>query len=183
MGRNKKFVKEESTIESAFDLGRSTMEELKDEMDEWRENMEGAGTGLENTGKFETIQETASTLEDAHCEIETVEIPAKLNGWPVEYSYLKPYGRKPMSRYDRSGMAQSALEGVLDVLESIVTAFEEKSKDGHAESDVEVLQADQLRDLDDEALEELVTQIKDIQSEIENSKDGLEQAEFPGMFG
>lgn len=185
---NKKLVKVESTIEDAFSLGRDEMESLRDEMQEWRENMEGAGTGLENTEKFSVISETADALETGLCEIESIEIPETLHGWPVEYTYVRPYGRKPMSRADRSSMAHSALESVCGVLEAIVEGIDEHREgviEGNRspkDDEMAILEADQIAGLDDEALIDLDDKIKEIQSGIENAMSELENVEFPGMF-
>ena len=65
---------------SLIEEGKSELDSLADEMESWRDNMEG--TNLENTQKYETISECADTLrtgfddvENALVELEGVEFP------------------------------------------------------------------------------------------------------------
>jgi hypothetical protein len=65
-----KYIKCESTILEALD--GSAFEELRDEMTEWRDNMEG--TGLESTDKFQAVSECADALENAAVEEKAQEV-------------------------------------------------------------------------------------------------------------
>lgn len=180
MGRNKKVMKETTTIEAAFGVAKDEIQALSDEMGEWRDNLQG--TGLENTGKFETIQETAYALEMVRDNLEYHDLPEVLNGWPVEYTYLRPYGRKPMSRYDRSSMALNALYAVASILSLIRDAWDEKKKPGAASEDVAILEADQLRGLNEEQMEELLERAKEVEDACEEACSELENVEFPGFY-
>ena len=60
--------------------GLADIEALKDEIEEWRDGMEG--TNLENTQKYEDLNECAdaletgySDIEDAVSELENIEFP------------------------------------------------------------------------------------------------------------
>jgi hypothetical protein len=59
-----KYIACKSTVLDALD--GSAFEELRDEMVEWRDNLEG--TGLESTDKFQAVSECADTLESAEVE-------------------------------------------------------------------------------------------------------------------
>ena len=186
MGKNKKMMKEVTTLDAAFSMGCDEIGSLAEEMGEWRDNM--SGTNLESTSKYEDVDETASSLENIHGNLEGQEMPNVMQSWPVEYSYIRPYGKKPMSRYDRSSMACSALQAITDTFQIILDALEEKREgitEGNRSPDESlllVLDADQIKDLDDEALEKLGDEIKDIQSEIEDAISELENVEFPGFY-
>jgi len=52
-----------------IDQGYSMVSDLADEMESWRDNM--SGTNLENTEKYNTVDECAETLRSAADEIET----------------------------------------------------------------------------------------------------------------
>lgn len=62
--------------------GLGEVESLAEELRSWADNMSGAGTGLENTDKYQRLDEAAGTLESAKESIESevsnlegVEIP------------------------------------------------------------------------------------------------------------
>jgi len=54
---------------SKIDEGLSEIEALADEMDSWRDNMQG--TNLENTEKYSRVEETADTLRQGYDDIES----------------------------------------------------------------------------------------------------------------
>lgn len=59
----------EVDLASVFDLGE--IESLKEEIEEWRDNMEGAGTNLETTEKFTTVSECADALDGIYNDLES----------------------------------------------------------------------------------------------------------------
>ena len=65
MSRAKRLEKALEEIRS----GLGTVEELRDEIDNWKTNLEG--TNLENTEKYSLLEETFDTLEQSHDEIES----------------------------------------------------------------------------------------------------------------
>jgi chromosome segregation ATPase len=57
-----------------FDDVRSEIQSLSEEMRSWADNMEGAGTGLENTEKYERVSEAADILEEQGSEFEDIDV-------------------------------------------------------------------------------------------------------------
>lgn len=72
---NKEFISqkigEARTLIENIDFGE--FESLKYEMESWASNMEG--TNLECTSRYETVSETASTLEDIISNLEDISAP------------------------------------------------------------------------------------------------------------
>ncbi len=65
---------------SQIDEGMSEIEALTDEMEQWRDNMQG--TNLESTERYSRVEEAAETLrqcyddlENAKSELDNVEFP------------------------------------------------------------------------------------------------------------
>jgi DNA repair exonuclease SbcCD ATPase subunit len=211
--RNKKLVK--SSVGSpaeAVDSAHGVIEELMTEMQEWRDNIEG--TGLENTEKFQTISESADMLEsgenylqDAVSSMEDIACDRE-----VEYSYLQPYGRKPMNRADRFGEASSLLESAADVLEGYIEEIREEASAAREEADEAVFEAEEARDAakekgDAEAEAKAEAEVKAAEEKVKEAEEKAEKAEekaqavedavqqirdaygecesveFPGMFG
>jgi hypothetical protein len=112
---------------------------------------------LESTDKYQRVSEAAETLESAEDTVQEALYAMEEHDldWDceVEYSYLKPYGRKPMSRYDRLGEATSLLAGAQEALEERANEVREEAeqarKDADAASDA-VTEAEEARDEADE---------------------------------
>jgi hypothetical protein len=194
----KKLIRD--SIESplfALQHGHSIVEELKDEMGDWRDNMEGAGTGLENTDKFQRVSEAADTLESAEESLreaaETAEAleNATLPVTPVEYSYYKPYGRKMPSRYDRLGEATSVLQGALEIIDAFVQNLRDEADDPTTDdevdlesmSDAEREAAEKAAEEADEKANDAVEEVEGIADQIREAIDECQSVDFPGMFG
>lgn len=162
MSRRKKTAqKRESTIGQLLE-SYTAVEELKDEMSEWRDNMEGAN--MTNVPKFEEVQEAADTLDSAYSQLESAvdditsikdEKFEALLEVKVEYSYF-PFGRK-MSRSDRLADATEDVRRAYDRLTELLD-----SEEG-LDPDVKRTAADAL-------------------DEVEGALTELEAVSFPGMF-
>jgi len=63
---SKKRVKCEETIREALEYAGSAIEELKTEIEEWKENLES--NDMDHLPKYEEVEECYSTLEDAELE-------------------------------------------------------------------------------------------------------------------
>lgn len=57
---------------SMLDDAKSIIEELRDEIEQWKTGMEG--TNLENTQKYQDLEECYSTLDDAVSNLENMEL-------------------------------------------------------------------------------------------------------------
>lgn len=126
-----KSVQHESTVGALVADAISELESLKDEMGEWRDNMEG--TGLENTSKYEQVQEAADTLESYVSEIEVPEALEDVKAtW---YESVNKNKRRGASRAVRLGNAVSMLQAAAEALtdnetegaEDLVSEIEELS--------------------------------------------------------
>ena len=105
------------TVKSFIEDAKGELESLHEEMTEWMENMEGAGTNLESTEKYERVQEAAELLET--WEHNELEVPEKVECIGVDTIHLSSYGRKPTPRWMRLSNAINMLEAVSGALEDL----------------------------------------------------------------
>lgn len=81
------------TVEDALSNAEGELESLRDEMTDWRDNMDG--TGLENTDKYSEVEEAAS-------ELEGIKVPEAPEGMPdIKFVFLPDLS-------DRTGRAHRA---------------------------------------------------------------------------
>lgn len=156
MGRYKSIVLEAS-IKDVITDGQQDLEELKDEMCEWRDNMDG--TPAENTPKFEIVTETADAMENMETvDVDTLPEDRGILEAKVTFSNQKvTSGRqKTPSRAYRCSNACAGLEAAAEFLEEVTL-----------EATAEEIQED---------CHQMATELREIISTVE----GLE---FPGMYG
>jgi uncharacterized coiled-coil DUF342 family protein len=55
-----------------FEEATSELSSLAEEMRSWADNMEGAGTGLENTDKYQRVSDAADILENEQSELDGI---------------------------------------------------------------------------------------------------------------
>lgn len=162
MARRKKTPQQrESTIIELLNT-YTDIEELKDEMVEWRDNMDGAN--MSHLPKYDEVSEAADTLENAELEravsdLEEIkdEAFAALLETKVTYQYYPTAGRS-MSRQDR----------LSDAVEDVRRGYERLSE---FVDDLTVAMPADVRQDAREALDEIESQLND-----------LENVSFPGMF-
>ena len=58
-----------------FEEATSELSSLAEEMHSWADNMEGAGTGLENTDKYQRVSDAADILEEQASELDGIGFP------------------------------------------------------------------------------------------------------------
>jgi|SRR5215831_11280017 len=157
MARVRKHREVKSTIADAVSYAYSELEELGNEVREVVDN--ASGTNRENTGRIQTLGETADTLES----ISDPTIDEELGKVEVTYHEMLPRSRRHgLSRGDRRDNATGALDAVIQVLEEmeeVQSAFKG---------------ADQNKD---------ETDYRGLIEDLERMKDEAESAEFPGMYG
>lgn len=165
-----KSVTTEMEISSA--LTCSDIESLRDEITEWRDNMDS--NGLENTPKYEEVSECADGLDT----VDNLEDPlsglvaiAEKEGFGEEMLKVTTYvnrrkGRGP-ARWVRLSNEVSAIRVGIERMN------EEKEKK-------EAILQEQEEE--DETLRELVNEIDDHVSELEGYLDELDGISFPGMY-
>jgi len=138
------------SVESAFEAGKSDIEGLAEEMSSWRDNM--SGTSLENTEKYQTVEEAANTLENAQNSLDQIEIPEKMLEEKVTFNEVR---KKGYPRWVRLSNATAALQAVADLLH----------EKGEADNASEEEQA-----------------MTDAADKIQAAIDEVEGVDFPGMF-
>lgn len=146
---------EEGTVEEC--TSEADLQTLAEEMTNWRDNM--AGTALEQTQKFSTVEEAANQLEELVSRLEGVDVPDDCLALKVSWSELTPRSkRRSISRATRAANIGNQLEAAASALNSWALP-------GPNISEEEVEQA-----------EEAATELEEIAGE-------LGSIEFPGMFG
>lgn len=150
-----------SDVESCISDAASDVGELKDEIETWRDNM--SGTALENTTKFEAVEDCLSTLEDLVDNLERIDTGV-LDGLPlpvVTYHVMVPRSkRKSPSRATRLSNAESMVSAAIETLRDYLSELEEA--DTHSEAN------EDARD----ALESLIDELDALEWSID----------FPGMY-
>jgi predicted RNase H-like nuclease (RuvC/YqgF family) len=198
-----KTVSCETTIEAAILDGLMEVESLKDEMCETRDIMEEKFFG---TSRFQTISDTADTLENVEFSPDVPEcLPEDAK---VTYYEDKPYGRSSLSRAMRMSNAISMIsagvagvEAYMEKLSSDKSDLEAKAEEIRDDANDEIDGNDELtpeqkakaRDDADYAATEVEKQAEQLQDqydaleefkdEIENTISEIENVEFPGMYG
>jgi DNA repair exonuclease SbcCD ATPase subunit len=165
-----KNVKTRIELESA--LTCSDIESLRDEITEWRDNMDGSG--LENTSKYEEVSECADGLDN----VDSLDDPlsgllesAEKMGIKEEMVEVSQYvnrrkGRGP-ARWVRLSNEMSAIragvERIKEEIEKKETILQEQEEE-------------------DEDLREVVDEANEHAEELEGCLEELENVSFPGMY-
>lgn len=175
----RKRVEETLTVNDALEKALSDLQQLSDEMDSWRSNMEG--TNLEYTMKYEQVSECAdilmeqaSNLEDVKDEIQSLE-EINLDEF-IHVVFLKPYSRYE-SRQTRLDRVLAYLHGVKDELEAEKDTLEEKVDELEEIEEQTKEQTEQM-----EKLESVVDTLQDCLNELEDIVTELEYVDFPTMY-
>lgn len=123
----------ELTVESAVTDAQSGAEELRDELQEWFDNMP---ENLQNGSKAEEIQEAIDALEDVINA--DITIPDAVKDLPVQFQFSR---KRRQSRANRAADFCSLMEAAAAVVENHVEESDE---------------------LDDEAADEIQTFLSDL---------------------
>lgn len=164
------------TIDGAFEEGKDEAICLKDEIVEWKDNMEA--NSMEAMPKYDEVSEAADALESGADSLESLEVPECLQG--VEVTYTVDTRRKAQSRSGRMGNALNALGAAKAGAEAWLEDNEE----------LEANEDDEDRDEDDELVtqaeaderEEQCSAVQEFIDELENAYGELEGVNFPGMY-
>jgi cysteinyl-tRNA synthetase len=161
------------SLAGCIESAASVVEELKGEIEEWRDNMES--NNMEHMPKFEEVSECYDALEQLlDGELDSVEVPEFLQDLPV--TYTQDTRRSSTSRASRLGNAESELDAaaarVREWLEDNETLeANDNSDDTEIVTEADVQERDDQREQAEELadkLEELVGQFGDVN--------------FPGMY-
>ena len=164
---------ETASVGGLVDEFYNTCQELRDELQDWKDNIEEKFSGTE---KYSTLEESVNTLDNFCENAPDYEIDGFDAGAPHEYT-RSPL-KKKASRRDRMGHAMEAANIAVGLIEAEIEKIEsalEEANDQDVESetgtghDVDAL----------EATKDALTELKD---QIENDVSEAENVEFPGMF-
>lgn len=169
-----------ATAEGAFEDGKSEIESLKEEITEWKENLEG--NSMEHLPKYEEVSECADTVESALDTLEGISFPECLSDVPANYT--QDTRQSAQSRNGRLSNALAALYAAKEAGEGWLEdnqELEHVSEDDLEEDDIldehqshDEAEVDQ-RSNDRSAVEEFI-------NEMDNAIGDLENACFPGMY-
>ena len=162
-----KSVPTEFTVEEALDT--LEIQDLRDEMQEWVDNM--SGTGLENTSRYEMAEEAVSELDRVD-DIDFDEIwdaipenciitAEDLKAIKFTCSLYTPKSRK--QHPSRSYRLSNAICHITDALEEMREYIDAK--------------------LDGKDTPEDIRKILEAIDSVESSVQDLDSVDFPGMFG
>ena len=204
MARTKKWGAFTVTLKTLelLDDAKGEVESLKDELEEWRDNMEGAG--MENVPKFEEVSEAADLLDSAFDRLDEVQTDLVDKLWPEPEDGWKD-GEEPttegtewrarsMSRSARMGNAASLMNTLKEAVEARLEELREEHSDREdvvMESLMEERGVDTLSHDDPELADalhkevpenELLEEVEQLVSEIDQAVDEMECVDFPGMF-
>lgn len=115
------------TVEGALDGAKSDIEGLKDEMDEWKSNMES--NSMEHMPKYDEVSECYDALEQVYDKLEEVdlgELPDGAGDRQITYTVMSPYGRKGEPRWMRLANAEAMISAAKDGLETVRDEASEK---------------------------------------------------------
>lgn len=166
-----KSVAYEGTISGAIQDAYAEFQSLRDEMEEWRSNMEEK---LSHTEKFSAVEESAGAL-DGFCDDET-DLDCLSDDAVLRSSQQVP------TRKGRATGRGVRCSNAINLLADAVSSLEEKVEelDGTAEERRTATPPDEeaAKEAEDEsaALEEL-------RDHLENAISEAEGVEFPGMYG
>lgn len=163
-------------VEGAFSSGREDVTSLKEEMEEWKDNLEG--NNMEHLPKFEEVSECFDALDNGVGTLEGIEVPSCLDGVTVAYTT-----DTRQSAGSRSGRMANALNA-LDAAKSACEAWLEENPELEAD-EAEGYDGDPDDFISEEAVQERETErgeVEEFMNELENGYSELENASFPGMY-
>lgn len=166
-----------SDIGGALSDGMGEAEGLRDEIGEWKDNLES--NGMEALPKYEELTECFDTLDGGMEVLDSLALPDCLSG--LEVRYTRDTRQSAGSRAGRMSNALSALGAALDGATSWMDENPEldltDSDDLADTPEGEVVSQDMVEERD-AAREEVST----FAEELEDAIGQLEDASFPGMY-
>lgn len=180
MASKTKFTTSTTSIESAVADAYSNMDELKDELESWYDNLPES---FQNGSKGEALQEAAGNIGN----VDEVTVPdILLNGPDLPEATYSSSNRS--SRSARRDVCASMLAGAADAARAYVETLnaleydeDGKLKDATPEG-TEELESDGFPATED-ARDAAIDAIETFIEECENAQSEYENVEFPGMYG
>lgn len=122
----RKMITREGTIDGIVSDALSTIQGLRDEMNDWQSNMEAAN--MEHLPKYEQVSECHDAL-DSFCDSEPdmpSEVPA---GLETTLKWEESGAKKKQSRAARLSDAVSDIQRVIEHIEEFLTANQDEPND------------------------------------------------------
>ena len=163
-------------LSGAFEGGRVDVADLKQEIEDWKDNLEG--NNMEHLPKYDEVSECHEALESALERLEGVEPPEHIQD--VCADYTQDTRQSALSRSGRLGNALEALAAAKDAAESWL----------EANPDLEVMDdADAIEEGEDEITQDDIderqrqrNEVEEFVNELEEAVGELEGVNFPGMY-
>jgi DNA repair exonuclease SbcCD ATPase subunit len=167
-----------SDVEGAFEGGKSDIEELKGEIEEWKDNLEG--NNMEHLPKYEEVEEAYSALESAMDALDGIEVPECVGSESL--TYTQDTRTSAQSRAGRLDNALNQLHAALGTAQAWLDENEElKVNDPEDEEegdpDVPAVTQEQADEREEQrsAVEKFINDLESAIGEAEN-------VSFPGMY-
>ena len=183
MGKRKEVVEVEWSVADAIDSGVSDLSGLRDELQEWYDNLP---ENFQSGDKGSQLEEAIGELDDADGFDATGIVDAQgADGEQCEPASLrfkfKPLMKRRLSRTDRCNEATSLLRGALDEVRSWIDREESAIKEAADAAD----EADdtEAQEAENDARQERVDSARETADELENLIERAEGVSFPGMYG
>lgn len=149
-----------TSLTAAIGDAYSELQSLRDEMTEWRDNMENGNLG--STPKFEEVSSCVDQMESGGDLDSEPDVP---DGFDPEITYTESVPRRKRQNASRSTRCSNACA----MLDAAIDVIEERK------AEIEELPTTDALSKESDALETL-------RDEIQQIKEACESAEFPGMF-
>jgi chromosome segregation ATPase len=165
---------EMASVGGLIDEFYSTCSDLRDELQEWKDNIEEKFSG---TDKYNTLEESVNNLE-GFCE----NVPDyEIDGFDAsaQHETIRYPLKKKASRRDRMGQAMEAA----NIAVSLIEAEIEKIENALEEANDQDVESETGTDHDVDALEATKDALTELKDQLENDVSEAENVEFPGMFG
>lgn len=168
------------TLSDAASSAQSDTEELRDELQEWYDNLP---ENFQNGDKGSQLQEAIGYLDDAANSMEEPDLDAD----EMPSFQFTPSTKKRMSRSDRRHEIVALLDGACDrareYANELRDAVEEKKANGEFGHEDQGTFDTGMYESAQEAADDKASEIEAWADDVEGAKDTLESVEFPGMFG
>ena len=160
--RSKKIT---SDVLSAFETGRQAIEELKSEIEDWKDSL--SSNNMEYLPKYEALEECFGDLEATLGYLESIEVPEFLE--ETEVVYTQDTRTSAQSRNSRLSNALNALDTVKDAAEAWMNENRDLDESASTKEDVDIRESERC------SVDEF---INDMDTVISNAND----ISFPGLF-
>jgi regulator of replication initiation timing len=158
-----------SDLAGALSDGISEIEELKTEMEEWKDSLES--NNMEHLPKYDEVQEAYDALETGLDALQGIEVPEFLE--EIDASYTQDTRRKAQSRSYRLGNALNAIDAAKCAAESWLDENPELEVEDDPEGELQAVADERAKQR--EAAEEFFNEVDSAYSE-------LDCVSFPGMY-